>query len=171
MASGDTLFIFLPGDNIPPDSNYATLDVIAAATGNRECLDFVGSGGSADEAAIFEGVWPSHYDGGGINVVIHYSTDGTSTGAVQWEVSVEVVQDADDQDAGGQDFGTPTDITDTPSTATANVLDITAAGAISHVNCGSPSAGDSMRLKVARDHDHAANTDDAQLQRVVVIEQ
>jgi len=171
MASGDTLFIFLPQDNVPPASNFATVDEFAAATGYRQVLDFIGSGGSADEAAIFESVWPSHYAGGGVNVVIHYSTDGTSVGAVQWEVSIEVTQDLDDQDAAGQDFGTATDITDTPSTATANILDITAAGAISHVNCGSPAVGDGMRLKVARDHDHATNTDDAQLHRVVVTEQ
>lgn len=171
MASGDSLFVFTPNSAMPPASNYATFDTIAAATGNRFVLDFIGSGGSADESAIFESIWPSHYAGGGINVVLHYSTDGTSVGAVQWEVSVEVTQDGDDQDAGGQDFGTATDITDTPSTATANILDITAAGAISHANCGSPSPGDGFRLKVTRDHDHAANTDDAQLHRVVITEQ
>lgn len=171
MASGDTLFVFEPQMATLPSTNYATFDAFAAATGVRLVLDFVGSGGSADEAAMFPGVWPSNYDGGGINVVVHYSTDGTSVGAVQWEVSVEVLQDTDDQDAAGQDFGTLTDITDTPSTATANILDITAAGAISHVNCGSPAVGDGMRLKIARDHDHATNTDDAQLHKIVVTEQ
>ena len=171
MASGDTLFVFEPQNAVLPATNYATFDTFNAATGIRLVLDFIGSGGSADEAAMFSGVWPSHYDGGGINVVVHYSTDGTSVGAVQWEVSVEVLQDTDDQDAGGQDFGTLTDITDTPSTATANILDITAAGAISHANCGSPAVGDGMRLKIARDHDHATNTDDAQLHKIVVTEQ
>lgn len=170
MASGDTLFVFIPKDNVPPSTGFATLDLITAATGFREVLDFIGSGGSADESAIFESVWPSHYDGGGIDVVIHYSTDNVSVGAVQWEVSVEVIQDQDDQDAGGQDFGTLTDITDTPSTATANILDITAAGVVTHANCGSPAVGDGMRLKVTRDHDHATNTDDAQLSKVVVTE-
>jgi len=171
LATGETLFVFTAQDNQPPSSNYATFDTFAAATGLRTCLDFIGSGGSADEVAIFEDAWPTQYDGGGINVVLHYSTDGTSVGAVQFEVSVEVSQDTDDQDAGGQDFGTLTDITDTPSTATANILDITAAGAISHANCGSPAVGDGFRLKVARDHDHATNTDDAQLQRIVITEQ
>ncbi len=170
MASGNTLFVFKPQGNIPPLTNFATPDFITAATGLRAVLDFIGSGGSVDEAAIWEDAWPSQYDGGGVDVVVHYSTDGTSVGAVQFEVSIEVVQDADDQDAGGQDFGTATDITDTPSTATANILDITAAGAISHANCGSPSVGDGMRLKIARDHDHAANTDDAQISKIVVTE-
>ncbi len=170
MASGDSLFQFFPQGNQPPATNFATLDVVDAATGSRIVLDFVGSGGSVDEAAIFEAYWPSHYGGGGIDVVIDYSTDGTDVDIVQWEVSVEVLQDGDDQDAGGQDFGTPTDITDTPGTATANILDRTAAGAISHVNCGSPAVGDRMRFKIARDHDHATNTDDAQLHGIYVME-
>ena len=170
MASGDTLFQFFPQGNQPPSSNFATLDTFAAATGFRQVLDFIGSGGAVDEVAIFEGYWPSHYGGGGIDVVVDYSTDGTSVGAVQWEVSVEVLQDADDQDAAGQDFGTLTDITDTPSTATANILDRTAAGAISHANCGSPAVGDRMRFEIARDHDHAANTDDAQLHGIYIKE-
>lgn len=171
MASGDTLFEFFPKQNHPPATNYATPDEFAAATGYRPILDFIGSGGSADEAAFFEEFWPSYYGGGGVNIYIDYSTDGTSVGAVQWEVSIEVIQDADDQDAGGQDFGTLTDITDTPSTATANINDRTAAGAISHVNCGSPAVGDRMRLKIARDHDHATNTDDAQLHGIYIVEQ
>lgn len=171
MASGDTMFRFEPPGSVPPASNYATLDTFAAATGLRMVLDFIGSGGSADESMIWEDVWPSNYGGGGVNCVVHYSTDGTSVGAVEWEVSIEVIQDTDDQDAGGQDFGTVTSIADTPSTATANIVDVTSAGAISHANCGSPAAGDRMRFKLARDHDHATNTDDAQLHAVVVTEQ
>ena len=170
MASGDILFVFKPNDNVPPLTNFATPDFITAATGLRAVLDFIGSGGSVDEVAIFEDVWPTWYDGGGIDVVVKYSTDGTSVGAVQFEVSIEVIQDTDDQDAGGQDFGTATDITDTPSTAAANVLDVTAAGAISHVNCGSPAKKDDMRLMIKRDHDHATNTDDAQVGKIIVME-
>ena len=170
MATGDLLFVFEPQNNEPPSTNYATADWFAAATGVRPVLDFEGSNGSADEVAIFSAVWPTNYAGGGVNVVVHYSTDGTSVGAVQWEVSIEVLQDADDQDAAGQDFGTATDITDTPSTATANILDITAVGAITHANCGSPAVGDGMRFKIARDFDHATNADDAQLHKVVITE-
>ena len=169
MASGDTLFVFTPADNEPPSSNYATADTYAGATGTRLVLDFDGS--AADETAIFSGVWPAHYDGGGINVVCWYSMDGTDADAIQFELSVEVIQDDDDTDSGGQDFGTATDLTDTRATATANYVNKTAAGAISHANCGSPSVGDAMRLQVTRDYDHAANTDDLQLHRVVVTEQ
>ncbi len=169
MASSDTLFVFVPVNNVPPSSNFATLDSFAAATGLRLVLDF--DGVAADETAIFPGVWPSNYAGGGIDVIIHYSLDGTDAQVVQFEVSVEVIQDDDDQDAGGQDFGAATDITDTPATNIANYSNITAAGVISHANCGSPVVGDRMRLKVTRDFDHAANTDDVQLHAVHVKEQ
>ncbi len=169
MAAGDTLAIFLPRAADLPSSNYATFDTYAAATGIRMVLDFDGS--AANETAIFAGNWPAHYDGGGVNVVLWYSTDGTDVDAVQFEVSFEVVQDDDDTDAGGQDFGTATDITDTPATATANYINKTSPGSVSHANCGSPSSGDAFRLKITRDYDHAANTDDAQLHRVVVTEQ
>jgi len=171
MASGNTIAeLFKDAAGVPTPSNSATMDTFAAATGTRVVLDFIGSGGSVDESYIDGFRMPSHYDGGGLDFVVDYSTDGTSVGAVQWEVSAEVVQDDDDQDAGGQDFGTATDITDTPATATANFNNRTAAGSISHVNCGSPVAGDRMRVKMTRDHDHATNTDDGQLHSVDVTE-
>lgn len=170
MATGDTLFQFFPQGNQPPAANFATLDTITAVTGERHVLDFLGSGGAADETAIWEGFWPSHYAGGGVDVILHYSTDGTDVDIVQFEASVEVNQDRDDQDAGGQDFGTATDISDTPADATANFTNVTAAAEISHVNCGSPAVGDRMRFKLTRDHDHAANTDDAQLHGVLILE-
>ena len=117
------------------------------------------------------GGWPAHYDGGGVNVVVWYSTDGTAVGAVEFEVSFEVVQDDDDTDAGGQDFGTATNIADTPATATANYVNKTSPGSISHSNCGSPSSGDACRFRIVRDYDHATNTDDVQLLQVVITEQ
>lgn len=168
MASGDTLFTLTPQMNEPPSANFATLDTFAAATGLRQVLDF--DGVAANETAIFSGIWPSSYAGGGIDVIIDYSLDGTDAQDVQFEVSVEVVQDDDDQDAGGQDFGAATDITDTPATNTANFNNRTSAGVISHANCGSPAVGDRIRLKVTRDYDHAANTDDVQLHAVHIKE-
>ncbi|KKK62098.1 hypothetical protein LCGC14_3007710, partial [marine sediment metagenome] len=105
-----------------------------------------------------------------VDVVVKYSTDGTDVDAIQLEASMEVLQDDDDQDAGGQDFGTATDITDTPATATANYSNVTAAVTISHANCGSPAAGDDGRFKLTRDWDHASNTDDVQVSEVVITE-
>jgi len=172
MASGDFIVgleaeAFTETDGA---TNPATFDTFAAASGFRVVLDFIGSGGAADEHAIAKFYMPSNYAGGGLDTVVWYSTDGTSVGAVDWEVSFEVVQDDDDQDAGGQDFGTVTSVADTPATATANFVNKTAAAAVSHANCGSPAVGDRMRVKIARDYDHATNTDDAQLHGIYISE-
>ena len=102
MASGDALFAFFPAGNTPPASSFATFDTVAGATGIRLVLDFRGETG--DETAIFEGYFPAHYAGGGVDVVVDYSPDGTVNAAIEFEVSIESLQDNDDQDAGGADF-------------------------------------------------------------------
>lgn len=170
MASGDPLFVFEMSGNTPPSADFARIDYIVADDGLREVLDFIGSGGSVDESGYLSSAWPKQYSGGGVDIVLHYSTDGSSVGVVQFEVSIETTKDGDDLGVGGVSFGTITDITDTPSTSTADFLDITAAGNISHVNCGSPVQKQGFRLKVTRDHDHATNTDDAQLEKIIVNE-
>ena len=169
MASGQTIFEFFAQDNQPPATNFATPDTFAAVTGDRHVLDFAGAG--ADESAIMQRWWPSHYDGGGIDVIVDFSTDGTVTAAIQFEISIEKIIDTSDQDAGGVDFDqTPVkDITDTPS-GTINQNVRTAALSISHGECGSPAVGDRMRIKITRDFDHATNADDVQLQGVYIKE-
>lgn len=174
MASGDTLFVFTATDfNANPTTNYATFDTFAATTGIRPVLDFIGSGGSADETAIALCAIPAHYDGGGVNVVVWYSPDGTQADPVQWQVAFEGLSDGDETDTGtgNPDFGTATNITDTPS-AVAYTIAKTSAGAISHANMGSPAVGDAMRFKINRNYDHDTGaSDDCQLHRVVITEQ
>jgi len=58
MASGNTLCTFLPTDNEPPSSNYATLDTRNA----HPVLDF---DDTIQEAAQFTGILPRNYRGGG----------------------------------------------------------------------------------------------------------
>lgn len=151
--------------------NPAVLDRFSAASDERYILKFVGNGGSADDTAIWNDYVLSNYGGGGADFIIDYSTDGTSVLAVEWLVDVEVIQDTDDQDAAGQDFGTATVLADTPSTATININDRTAVIGVSHANMGSPAIGDRLRIRVTRDHDHTANADIAQLHGVYGKEQ
>ena len=73
MASGDTLLTFFPNDNEPPSSNYATLDT----RNQHPVLDF---DASVDESAVFTGILPRNYGGGGVTVYLHLSASGiTST--------------------------------------------------------------------------------------------
>lgn len=165
MASGDLLFEGEPHGSLS-GATTATLDTVADAEGNPQpCLDFAGA--VANEWAIWQFVVPTHYAGGGFTFEIDDAMDGTDGSDVQFEVSVgkTVAGDA----LGSEGFGTATDITDTPN-GTANVVDTTPTGAVSHANCGSPAVGDKVRIKVERDYDHAANADDAQFLSVRVFE-
>jgi hypothetical protein len=41
---------------------------------------------------------------------------------------------------------------------------------VTHSNAGSPAAGTLMKIRISRDYDHAANTDDAQFVYALVKE-
>ncbi len=167
MASGDLLFEFVAEESQAPASDMATLGNFAAATGFRDVLEFAGSG--ANDIAIFGGMWPSQYDGGGITAEAQICTDGTSTGTVRFLISVETEQAADNLGSGGIDFGSASNLDLTPN-GTANVL-VKATANVSHVNCGSPAKGEGVRFKVERDFDFATNTDFALLRRLTIKEQ
>jgi hypothetical protein len=79
MATGDTIFVFDPLANHPPTANFATLDL----RGEFVVLDF---DASANEAAQFQAVVPSHYRGGDLCVVV----TGTSTTATSGDVKLQV---------------------------------------------------------------------------------
>lgn len=157
MASGDLLFELHAIGSMPPATAMATLDTIALSAGLLDVLDFAGA--TADESAYWKVNVPSHYAGGGFRFEIDYAMDGTDGSDVQFEISMgkTVATDA----LGSEGMGTLTDITDTPN-GTANTMDTTPTGDVSHANGGSPAIGDLVRIKIARDFDHAANADDAQ---------
>ena len=167
MATGDLLDKLWAWEGYPPSSNPATNDTLAASDGLFRVADFIGSGGSADESRFWDWVIPDHYDGGGVDFEVHYFSGGTATGAVEWEGSVGKTVDGDGASTEG--FGTVTSVADTP-TGTGNQMHVTSKGSISHANAGSPAVGDPCRFKLSRDHDHAVNTDDAQLWVVLLYE-
>lgn len=177
MASGDTLIVLMPasfGDNVTNES--AVFDTFSAPTGTHLVLKFNGYSadtGQADQTAIAACALPAHYDGGGVNVVPWYTTDGVEGDPIQWQVAFAGYSDLDEVDTGtgNTDFGTATNITDTPST-TAYVLNKTSPGSISHANLGSPSSGDMMRFKINNNYNHDTGaTDNLLLMRVVITEQ
>lgn len=95
MASGDTLVVFTPLNNIPPSSNYATLDT----RNGYPVLDF---DDTTDEEAIFSAVMPRHYAGGGVTVTLGWmATDTTVTSQnVVWQGAfMSVSDDVDDLDS------------------------------------------------------------------------
>jgi hypothetical protein len=151
MASGDTLLVFTPLHNEPPSSAFATLDL----RNGHPVLDF---DGSADEEAVFSGVLPRHYDGGGLSVVLHVAFSSATSGSSRWQAAVERI------DAGGLDV-------DADSFAAFQSSGTSAPGASGQVatctidltdgaQIDGLAAGEAFRLKLRRDADGTSGTDD-----------
>lgn len=151
MASGQSLLIFTPQHNEPPSSSYATPDT----RNGHLVLDF---DASSDESAIFKGVLPRNYAGGGITITIHWAATSATSGTARWATAIErigaSVQDIDSDgfasanSAGGTADGISGKLTATP---------------IAHASgaeMDSLAAGEAFRLKVTRDADGTSGTDD-----------
>ncbi len=163
MASGDTLVVFTALHNEPPSSAFATLDT----RNSHPVLDF---DPSTDEEAVFGGIMPRHYAGGGVTVMLVWMTSTAVGGEqVRWEAQFERHQD-DAFDLDGDGFAAVQGVTaDVP----------TVAGEVSYDDIAFTNAqidgllvGESFRLKVRRDVDLAADDapGDAELLRVEIRE-
>lgn len=151
MASGNTLLIFTPHSNQAPASAYATLD----ARNAHLVLDF---DGSTDEEAVFPGVLPRHYAGGGVTVYHHIAFTSATSGSVRLQGAFERMDassldiDSDSfasfQSAGGSAPGTSGQIIVVAITFTdGSQMD-------------SVAAGEAFRYKLRRDADGTSGTDD-----------
>ncbi len=155
MASGDTLASFTPLHNEPPAANFATLGTLTAATGARPHLAF---DDTVDETAIFSGVMPRNYDGGGITLRIWYAMAGANTSdEVIWDAAFERIADGDGLAAGESDFAAVQSVTDTvdDDQDDANVAEVTFTNGS---QMDSVVAGDPFRLKLTRDADNGSDT-------------
>lgn len=158
--------VFTPAHNQPPASAYATLDT----RNNHLVLDF---DGSTDEEAIFPGVLPVGYSGGGLAVDIYVAFTSATSGSVRFQADIERIDtssldiDSDGftgtfQSAGGTAPGTSGQVIKVTITFTAGS------------QMDSLAAGEAFRLKIRRDADGTSGTDDittdAEVLRVVVRE-
>lgn len=155
MASGNTLIIFTPTGYEPPATSYATFDV----RNGHPVLDF---DAAADESALWSGVMPRHYAGGGVTVRLVWAATSATSGDCRWGVAFERLADADTQ----------ADDLDTDSFATANTAGATApgtsAGRLQYTDIAfangsemdSIAVGEAFRIKVYRDADGTSGTDD-----------
>lgn len=149
MASGDTLLIFSPLANEPPSSNYATLD-----TRNlHPVLDF---DDITDEEAVFTGIMPQHYSGGGITIHCHVAATTATSGNVVLQAALERVtaQDMDsDSFASFQSSGA------TAISSTSGIVTDVTVALTSGAQMDSVGVGDVFRLKIRRDADNTSATD------------
>jgi len=148
MASGDTLLVFTPLHNEPPGSDYATLDV----RNEHPVLDFDAAN---EESAMFSGVLPRHYSGGGLTVTLHVAFSSATSGNSVWQVAFERIG-IEHQDMDEDGFATARQIDIEASSPSGEVL----TGSTGFGNGGDIDgviAGEGFRLKVGRDAD---NVDD-----------
>jgi len=162
MASGDTLLIFTPLHNEPPASNAATFDVRNA----HPVLDF---DAATSEDAVFSGVMPQHYGGGGVTVYIHYSMATATANTIDWDAAFERIGDGQ-QDVDSDSFAAANSEDDTTVPGTSGHVDVVSIAFTDGADMDSVAAGELFRLKVTRDAVSDDATGDAELHAVEIRE-
>ena len=149
MASGDTLLVYTPLNNQPPAANFATLDTRNAIV----VLDF---DPDADEAAVFAGVLPRRYSGGGLTVTLHIMHTSATSGTSRWEAAIERMNTDEDADS----FAAAQSAACTAN-GTSGIISTAAIAFTSGAQMDSLAAGEPFRLKINRDANGTTGTDDA----------
>ncbi|HUW18631.1 MAG TPA: hypothetical protein VMW16_04950 [Sedimentisphaerales bacterium] len=150
MASGDTLLIFTPLNNEPPASAYATLDI----RNQHSVLDF---DAASNESAVFSGVMPRSYGGGGITVYLHYAMSSATSGTIDWDAAFERVGDQQ-QDIDNDGFASAKSADDTTVPSQCGLVDVVAITFSDGTEMDNIQTGEGFRLKITRD---AVNDDAA----------
>ena len=154
---------FRPYDNEPPASNYATLDL----RNNRPVLDF---DDTTQETAVFSGVLPAGYAGGGITVTIFCSLTSAVSGTVGWDVALERTQASTD-DIDSDSFATAKTVTAVTVPGTSGQVLAMSVNLASGAEMDSLAAGELFRLRVRRDVASDNAVGDAELLAVSIKEQ
>jgi hypothetical protein len=144
MAAGDTLLIFTPLQCEQPVSNPATFD----ARNAHPCLDF---DDTTNESAVFSGVMPQNYAGGGVTVYLHFSasTAQESVKTVTWLACFERIGDQQ-LDIDSDSFVDVNSGQGTAST-TSGLVDIASIAFTNGADMDSVAAGEAFRIKITRD--------------------
>jgi hypothetical protein len=155
MASGDSLLVFTPHMNEPPSSNYATFDL----RNLHPVLDF---DDTTNEDAVFTGVLPRNYDGGGLTVYIHYAMTSATSGDIDWDAAFERIGDQQ-QDLDSDGFASAQSVDNTTVPGTSGLVDIVSITFTDGAQIDSIAVGESFRIKVTRDATSDTATGDAEL--------
>lgn len=149
MASGDSLLIFTPLAYEPPGTVYATLDT----RNGHPVLDFdpaaVVGDATKGEAAIWTGVMPQNYSGGGITIYLHWAASTATAGNVIWQSSFERIGNGS-QDIDSDGFATGVKWSAAGTSGTSGNVTITSQAHTNGAQIDSIAAGESFRLKIER---------------------
>lgn len=151
MATTNVLNQWSPLANEPPASSYATIDT----RNSHIVLDF---DGSTDEEAVFSGVIPAHYSGGGLTINTFWSFTSATSGSLRVQTAIERI-DASSLDIDADSFASFNSAGGTAPGTSGQVIKVTVTHA-SGAEMDSLSAGEAFRLKVRRDADGTSGTDD-----------
>jgi hypothetical protein len=162
MASGDTLCAFGPLHNEPPSSNPATLDT----RNQHPVLDF---DATTKEAAVFTGVMPRNYGGGGVTIYIHYAMSSATSGNIDWDASFERIGDQQ-LDIDADSFAAANSVDTTTVPGTSGNVDIVNITFTDGADMDSIAVGEAFRLKIERDAPNDSATGDAELVAVEIKE-
>lgn len=155
MASGNTLCVFRPFDNEPPSANYATLDL----RNGHPVLNF---DTTTQESAIFTGVMPRNYAGGGVTVYAHWAAATATSGTIGWDVAFERIGSAS-QDIDSDGFASAQTITATTVDGTSGNVLITNVAFTDGSQMDSVAVGETFRIRIRRDVANDSAAGDAQL--------
>lgn len=142
MAAGDTLCVFTALANEPPASSPATFDV----RNGHAVLDF---DDSTDERAVFSGIMPRHYAGGGVTVYLHYAMSSATTGKVRLDVAFERIGDGQ-QDIDSDGFASAQSVNVAAVPAASGHVDIVSVAFTNGAQMDSVAAGEAFRIYVER---------------------
>jgi hypothetical protein len=162
-ASGDTLAVFGPAANQPPATNYAAVTL-------RNGHLVLGFDTTTQQTAIFAGVMPRNYAGGGLTVSLAWMAASATSGTIGWGITFERMNPAN-HDLDADAFATEQIVTATTVDATSGKVTVTSV-AITAGSTGTDSIapGDAFRLRVRRDVATDTATGDAHLISVEVKE-
>lgn len=165
MATTNFLAVFTPLANEPPSANYATIDT----RNGHLTLDF---DGATDEEAVFSGVLPNNYAGGGLTIDTFWALTSATSGSLRVQTSIERI-DASSLDIDADSFATANSGGGSAPGTSGQVIKISIAHT-SGAEMDSLAAGEAFRLKIRRDADGTSGTDDiatdAELIAVVIKE-
>jgi len=150
MAADDTLYTFDPACNRPPASAHATLDT----RNDRIVLDF---DDSTNESAIFAGILPANYAGGGLTLDLHIAMTSATSGNVLMEAAIERINAAG-QDLDSDGFAAAQASSATAVPGTTGLIAIVTITFTDGAQMDSLAAGEAFRIKVTRDATDASDT-------------
>jgi hypothetical protein len=159
--SGQVINTFTPLHNLAPAANFATPDT----RNGHAVLDF---DDTTAEAAIFEGVLPPTYNGGGLTVDIWSTATSATTGNVAWNVYIERIGTALDIDA--DSFAAANTHAATTVSGTSGIAVKSTVTFTDGADMDSLAAGEPYRLKIERDVATDTAVGDIELLRVLVRE-